>query len=324
MRYVLHYIIYREIIYAFQLICTFIGLINQSKMIGSRRLSKMFKRSMLSVTTLLVVISLALFGAGCVGNNSDDGGEAIMVKGSDTVLPLAQAEAEVFMSENPDKYVSIIGGGSGVGIAALIDGEVDIAMASREMKDVEIENAQNNGINPLQHTIAWDGISVIVNPENPISELTFEQIKAIYVGDVSNWNEVGGEDREIVVLSRDSSSGTYEYFKDEVLEGNEYRADALINPSTGSIIQTVMQNKAAIGYVGVAYLGNDVKALAVDAGEGTEEPTAENILSGAYPLARPLYFYTDGEPAGLNLEFIEFISSELGSETVLEVGYFPA
>ncbi|MCD4806358.1 MAG: PstS family phosphate ABC transporter substrate-binding protein [Methanococcoides sp.] len=284
----------------------------------------MFKRSILSVTTLLVVMSLALFGAGCVGNNSDDGGEAIMVKGSDTVLPLAQAEAEVFMSENPDKYVSIIGGGSGVGIAALIDGEVDIAMASREMKDVEIENAQNNGINPLQHTIAWDGISVIVNPENPISELTFEQIKAIYVGDVSNWNEVGGEDREIVVLSRDSSSGTYEYFKDEVLEGNEYRADALINPSTGSIIQTVSQNQNAIGYVGVAYLGNDVKALAVDAGEGAEEPTAENILSGAYPLARPLYFYTDGEPTGLNLEFIEFISSELGSETVLEVGYFPA
>ena len=284
----------------------------------------MFKRSMLSVTTLLVVMSLALFGAGCVGNNSDDGGEAIMVKGSDTVLPLAQAEAEVFMNENPGKYVSITGGGSGVGIAALIDGEVDIAMTSRAMKDVEIENAHNNGINPLQHTIAWDGISVIVNPENPISELTFEQIEAIYVGDVSNWNEVGGEDREIVVLSRDSSSGTYEYFKDEVLEGNEYRADALINPSTGSIIQTVMQNKAAIGYAGVAYLGNDVKALAVDAGEGAEEPTAENILSGAYPLARPLYFYTDGEPAGLNLEFIEFISSELGSETVLEVGYFPA
>lgn len=289
----------------------------------------MSKKSMSYVITLLLVTSLALFGAGCVGNDATDSGsdeemQSIQIKGSDTVLPLAQAEAEVFMMENTDSTVSIIGGGSGVGIAALIDGEVDIAMASRAMKESEIENAQANGVDPLQHTIAWDGISVVVNPENPVSDLTYEQLEAIYVGDISNWNEVGGEDREIVVLSRDSSSGTYEYFKDEVMEGNEYRADALINPSTGAIIQTVSQNPNAIGYVGVAYLDETVKALAVDKGEGAEDPTSENILSGAYPLARPLYFYTDGEPAGLALEFIEFISSETGEETIFEVGYFPA
>lgn len=285
----------------------------------------MSKKSISYMITLLLVTSLALFGAGCVGN---DGSEAemqsIMIKGSDTVLPLAQAEAEVFMMEYPDTSISIIGGGSGVGIAALIDGEIDIAMTSREMKGSEIENAQANGIDPLEQTIAWDGISVVVNPENPVSDLTFEQIKAIYVGDVSNWNEIGGEDREIVVLSRDSSSGTYEYFKDEVMEGNEYRADALINPSTGAIIQTVAQNKNAIGYVGVAYLDGTIKALAVDNGSGAEEPTSENILEGTYPLARPLYFYTNGEPTGLALEFIEFISSETGEETIFEVGYFPA
>lgn len=285
----------------------------------------MSKKSISYMITLLLVTSLALFGAGCVGN---DGSEAemqsIMIKGSDTVLPLAQAEAEVFMMEYPDTSVSIIGGGSGVGIAALIDGEIDIAMTSREMKGSEIENAQANGIDPLEQTIAWDGISVVVNPENPVSDLTFEQIKAIYVGDVSNWNEIGGEEREIVVLSRDSSSGTYEYFKDEVMEGNEYRADALINPSTGAIIQTVAQNKNAIGYVGVAYLDGTIKALAVDNGSGAEEPTSENILEGTYPLARPLYFYTNGEPTGLALEFIEFISSETGEETIFEVGYFPA
>ncbi|UGV41386.1 phosphate ABC transporter substrate-binding protein [Methanococcoides orientis] len=289
----------------------------------------MSKKSISYMITLLLVTSLALFGAGCVGNDSTDSGseeemQSIMIKGSDTVLPLAQAEAEVFMMENHDSIVSIIGGGSGVGIAALIDGEVDIAMTSRAMKESEIENAQANGINPLQQTIAWDGISVVVNPENPVSDLTYEQLEAIYVGDISNWNEVGGEDLEIVVLSRDSSSGTYEYFKDEVMEGNEYRPDALINPSTGAIIQTVSQNPNAIGYVGVAYLDGTVKPLAVDKGEGAEEPTSENILSGAYPLSRPLYFYTDGEPTGLALEFIEFVSSETGEETVFEVGYFPA
>ncbi|WP_135606798.1 PstS family phosphate ABC transporter substrate-binding protein [Methanococcoides sp. NM1] len=288
----------------------------------------MSRKSISYVITLLLITSLALFGAGCVGNDTTNSGseemQSIIIKGSDTVLPLAQAEAEEFMIENPESTISIIGGGSGVGIAALIDGEVDIAMASRAMKGSEIENAQANGVDPIQQTIAWDGISVVVNPENPVSDLTFEQLKAIYVGDISNWNEVGGEDREIVVLSRDSSSGTYEYFKDEVMEGNEYRADALINPSTGAITQTVSQNKNAIGYVGVAYLDETVKALAVDNGNGAEQPTSENILSGAYPLARPLYFYTDGEPTGLALEFIEFVSSETGTETIFEVGYFPA
>ncbi|MGM0770868.1 MAG: PstS family phosphate ABC transporter substrate-binding protein [Halobacteriota archaeon] len=295
----------------------------------------MFKKSISYMVMLLLITSLALFGAGCVGDDTADEGtdadygadeemKSIMIKGSDTVLPLAQAEAEVFMMEYPDKTISVIGGGSGVGIAALIDGEVDIAMASRGMKDSEVENAQANGINPLEHTIAWDGISVIVNPENPVSELTYEQLKAIYVGEISNWNEVGGEDREIVVLARDSSSGTYEYFKGEVMDGNEYRADALTNPSNGAIMQTASQNPNAIGYVGVAYLDDTVKALGVDKGDGALEPTSENIIAGTYPLARPLYFYTDGEPTGLALEFVEFVSSETGSETIFEVGYFPA
>ncbi|MDQ1274500.1 MAG: phosphate transport system substrate-binding protein [Euryarchaeota archaeon] len=296
-----------------------------------------------TVLTLLV-LGLVFLGIGCTGNeNSEDSSQveetssdatpetetsaaesqSITLKGSDTVLPLAQAEAEEFMIENSDKSVTVTGGGSGVGITALIDGEVDIATASREIKAEEIEAAQANGINPVETTIAYDGISVVVNPENPVTELTFDQLRGIYNGSISNWKDIGGDDLEIVVISRDSSSGTYEYFKEEVLQGDEYRADALTQPATGGIVGEVSQNPNAIGYIGVAYLDETVKALSLDAGNGSEAPTSENILSGAYPLSRSLYFYTDGEPSGLTKEFIDFVLSETGQSLVTEVGYFP-
>ncbi|HIH74594.1 MAG TPA: PstS family phosphate ABC transporter substrate-binding protein [Methanosarcina sp.] len=290
----------------------------------------------------LLVFGLIFLGIGCTGNDSgesqvDDtssegtpeagvpagGSQSITLKGSDTVLPLAQAEAEEFMIENSDKSVTVTGGGSGVGITALIDGEVDIATASREIKAEEIETAQSNGITPLETTIAYDGISVVVNPNNPVSELTFDQLRGIYNGSISNWQDVGGADSEIVVISRDSSSGTYEYFKEEVLQGDEYRADALTQPATGGIVGEVSQNPNAIGYIGIAYLDSSVKALNLDAGNGPEAPTSENVLSGAYPLSRSLYFYTNGEPSGLTKEFIDFVLSETGQNLVTEVGYFP-
>jgi len=284
-----------------------------------------------TVLTLLV-LGLVFLGIGCTGNENGEGSsegtpasgsESITLKGSDTVLPLAQAEAEEFMLENSDKSVTVTGGGSGVGITALIDGEVNIATASREIKAEEIEAAQANGINPVETTIAYDGISVVVNPENPVSDLTFDQLRGIYNGSISNWQDVGGDDLEIVVISRDSSSGTYEYFKEEVLQGDEYRPDALTQPATGGIVGEVSQNPNAIGYIGVAYLDESVKALNLDAGNGSEAPTSENILSGAYPLSRSLYFYTDGEPSGLTKEFIDFVLSETGQNLVTEVGYFP-
>lgn len=238
-------------------------------------------------------------------------------------MPLAQAEAEEFMNENPGKSVTVTGGGSGVGITALIDGEVDIATASREMRNEEVEYARVNGINPVEHAIAYDGISVIVNPQNPVSELTFGQLRGIYNGSVTNWKEVGGEDRPIVAISRDSSSGTYEYFKEEVLLGDEFRPDALTQPATGVIIGEVSQNPNAVGYIGVAYLDKSVKGLNLDGGNGSVPPTPENIISGAYPLSRPLYFYTNGEPSGLTKEFIDFVMSEKGQNLISEVGYFP-
>lgn len=292
----------------------------------------------------IMVLGLVFMGIGCTGTQNSEGSspvqetssegtpaaeapaaeaQGISLKGSDTVLPLAQAEAEEFMIAYPEKSVTVTGGGSGVGIAALIDGEVDIATASREMKADEIEAAKANGINPVEHTIAIDGISVIVNPNNPVSELTFDQLRGIYNGSISNWKDVGGEDSPIAVISRDSSSGTYEYFKEAVLLGDEYRPDALTQPATGGIVGEVSQNPNAIGYIGVAYLDESIKALSLDGGNGSEYPSSENIISGAYPLSRPLYFYTDGEPSGLTKEFIDYVMSEDGQSLVLEIGYFP-
>ena len=281
---------------------------------------------------ILLVLGLVFLGTGCTGNengegssgeSSASGSQSITLKGSDTVLPLAQAEAEEFMLEYSNKSVTVTGGGSGVGITALIDGEVDIATASREIKPEEISAAKTNGINPVETTVAYDGISVIVNPENPVSELTYDQLRGIYNGSIKNWKEVGGEDLEIVAISRDSSSGTYEYFKEEVLQGDEYRPDALTQPATGGIMGEVSQNPHAVGYVGVAYLDDSVKALNLGAGNGSEAPSPENIISGAYPLSRSLYFYTDGDPSGLTKEFIDFVLSERGQSLVTEAGYFP-
>lgn len=279
----------------------------------------------------ILIIGITFLGIGCV--DSENGADeqmaaeeelSIIIKGSDTVLPLSQAEAEEFMYKKPDTSLTVIGGGSGVGIAALIDDEVDIAMASRKMKDSELENAQSNGVNPIEHVIAWDGISVVVNPENQVSEMTFEQLRAIYNGEISNWNEVGGEDRTIAVITRDSSSGTYGYFQNNVLLGDEYRADALVQPATGAIVQETSQNRGAIGYIGFAYLDDSVKGLALDAGEGAVSPTPDAIISGTYPLSRPLYYYTDGEPTGLAKEYFDFVMSKEGQDIVTDVGYFPA
>ncbi len=184
---------------------------------------------------ILVIIGLVFLGIGCTEkgpspaantsatgapaeNVTAGGAESISVKGSDTILPVAQAEAEAFMNEsaNVEKSISVTGGGSGVGIAALIDKQVDIATASREINVKETENANKNGVNPVEYTIAYDGITAIVNPKNPVSNLTFAQLSGIYTGNISNWKDVGGEDKPIAVISRDSSSGTYAYFKEAV------------------------------------------------------------------------------------------------------------
>ncbi len=284
---------------------------------------------------ILLVIGLVFLGIGCAGknnegpsaaqNNSSTGSQSISVKGSDTILPLAQAEAEAFMNEgaNAGKSISVTGGGSGVGIAALIDKQVDIATASREININETENAKKNGVNPVEHTIAYDGITAIVNPKNPVSNLTFAQLSDIYTGKISNWKDVGGEDRPISVISRDSSSGTYAYFKEAVLNNSEYRPDALTQAATGAIVSEVSQNPNAIGYIGFAYLDSSVKALSLDKGNGSVPPSIDNIKTGKYPLSRALYMYTNGEATGLKKEFIDYTLSDKGQSIVTDVGYIP-
>lgn len=274
---------------------------------------------------IVLVIALILAASGCTDRNAADDTSSVLIKGSDTVLPLSQAMAEEYMIINQDSDVTIIGGGSGVGIAALIDGGTDIAMASREMKDAEITNAEQNGVNPVETTIAYDGISVVVNPDNPVDKLTFVQVRGIFNGTISNWKDVGGSDMQITVISRDSSSGTYEYFKKHALAGDDYRPDALTQAATGAIVQSVSQNKGAIGYIGIAYLSSGVKPVELST-DGTSfvTPSVGSIKSGEYPLARALYYYTSGEPAGAAADFIDYILSDEGAAVIEDVGYIPA
>lgn len=284
-----------------------------------------FKRY--TILTLLLV-GFVFLEIGCSAGTSvqtatSDKAQNISVKGSDTIMPLAQAEAKEFMNENSGKTVSVIGGGSGVGIASLINGQVNIATSSRKMTSEEIKVAKAKGINPIKRTIAYDGITVVVNPSNPVSKLTSAQLRGIYNGSISNWKQVGGEDKLIVVNCRDSNSGTYADFQKDVMLGDKYQPDILIQSTTEGVITTVSQNPGAIGYVGFAYFNKNTKALSLDNGKGSVTPTAESILSGAYPLSRSLYFYTNGEPSGLTKEFSDFVMSAKGQSLVSKVGYVP-
>ena len=247
------------------------------------------------------------------------GRRTLVLTGSTTVLPIAQLCAEKFMDQHPDVNISVRGGGSGVGIAALIDGTCDIAMASRPMKTKELKSARGKGINPLATVIAKDGIAIIVHPSNPLSEITLAQLKDIYTGKISNWKDVGGKPGKIVVISRDVASGTFEVFKKIVLKGAKTRADALMLASNKAVSTTVEKTPGAIGYVGLGYISSKVKALAVDG----VEPTKETVVSGKYKLARPLYLYTDGKPTGLAKEFIDFVLSPEGQEIVDKIGFVP-
>ena len=262
--------------------------------------------------------------------SSDSSALYIENKGSDTIVNLALAWAERYQSENPDVRISVTGGGSGTGIASLINGTVDIANASRQIKQEEIDDAKANGVDPVEIIIARDAIAVIVNAENPVNQLTLQQISDIYSGKITNWKDVGGDDRPIVKLSRETNSGTHVYFLETVLrKGNSedetlFSMDTLLLPSSEGIIAEVRQNPNAIGYDGLGYVPEDLKMIAIAKEADTYVlPSIPTVNDKSYPIARDLYMYTNGEPTGVIKEYIEWILSEEAQAIVAELGFVP-
>jgi phosphate transport system substrate-binding protein len=282
--------------------------------------------------SLLLILALL---SGCAPRQVGADGQPsasliIQNKGSDTLVNLALAWAEAYMKLHPEVRISVTGGGSGIGIAALINGTLDIANASREMKKEEIAAAKANGITPVEFTVARDAIAVVVHPDNPVEQLTLQEIADIYTGRITNWREVGGEDRPIVLLSRESNSGTYVYFLENVIRLGKssskalFSPDTLLMPSSEGISVEVRENRNAIGYDGLGYVTPDQKVIAV-ARDGRSPyilPSAESVNNNSYPVARALYMYTPGEPTGQVKTFLDWIMAD-GQAIVPTLGFVP-
>ena len=244
----------------------------------------------------------------------------ISIKGSTTVLPIAQKIAEAYMKENPEISISISGGGSGNGIKAIIDGTTDIADSSRFIKGKEIKLAMEKGRYPVPFSVAYDCIVPVLHPTNTVKNLTTDQLKAIYKGEIKNWEKVGGPDRRIVVVSRDTSSGTYEVWAKKVMKKERVFPGALLQASNGAVLQTVASNKNAVGYIGLGYMNKSVKPITVNNVKGTSATT----LNGTYPVGRPLYMFTNNWPEGEIVKFINYIlHPEKGQKLISDIGFVP-
>jgi phosphate transport system substrate-binding protein len=243
----------------------------------------------------------------------------LVIKGSTTVLPIAQKAAEAYMAENPDVKISLSGGGSGNGIKAIIDGTADIGNASRFIKQKEVGLAVSKDVYPVPFRVALDAIVPVVNGKNSVNDLTMTQLKDIYLGKIKDWKEIGGTPGKIVVISRDSSSGTFGVWKELVMKDERVIPSALTVPSNGGIVQAVTTTPGAIGYVGLGYLTGEIKAIKVDGVEGSEQ----NTLNGSFPISRGLFMFTKGWPEGETMDFISFILSRKGQDLVKEAGSIP-
>jgi len=288
-------------------------------------------------TLLLGLIILMLLSA-CKTSDSPESTKTdksetdyIENKGSDTIVNLALAWAEQYQTLHPEVSISVTGGGTGTGIAALINNTVDIANASRQIKSEEVIAAKANSVDPVEIIISKDAIAIVVNPENPVDQLTIQQISDIYSGKINNWSEVGGEDRPIVRLSRETNSGTHVYFLENVLRLGEkdnktlFSTDTLLLPSSQGITTETSQNPNAIGYDGLGYVTPDLKVVAVAVNsEGPYIlPSADTVNQGTYPIARDLYMYTDGQPTGVKRAYLDWIRSAEGQKIVKDLGFVP-
>ncbi len=295
------------------------------------------KRSTLLAVALSVVLALGAFGlVGCGGSSSESSttGESttgtestlsgsINVAGSDTMVNLAQAWSEGFMTVNPSVNIAVKGGGSGTGITALINGTTDFANSSRAVKDEEKTEAEGKGVTIVETAVAKDGISVIVNPANKVADLTVDQLGQIYRGEITNWSKVGGADAPIVLIGRDTSSGTYEYFKEEVVGKDKEYAKSMRNlASTQAIIDEVGKNANAIGYVGIGYAENAGSKVTRIKLNGIED-TVDNVLNATYPLSRDLYMDSNGEPKDVMKAYLDWILGPDGQKVVTDQGYVP-
>ncbi len=271
----------------------------------------------LPILSLIFLIMIAVV-TGCSRDQNNK--SKIVIKGSTTVLPITQKAVEAYSKINDSVSISISGGGSGEGIKALIDGNTDIANSSRQLKEVETKLAAEKKLSIKEIPVAYDMIVPVVHPDNPVKNLTIDQLKAIYDGSINNWKQIGGKDGKIIAVSRDTSSGTYEVWHEKVMHKTDVKKDALLQASNGAIVSTVSQNPKAIGYIGYGYINDRVRPLTVNGIEGT----IENGKSGKFPVSRKLYIFINEEKVTDKAkEFIDYILGAEGQALVQEAGFIP-
>jgi phosphate transport system substrate-binding protein len=275
------------------------------------------------------IVFVPLFFACAYDNKAKT--DSIQIKGSDTIVNLIQVLAENFVQSHPNLNISVTGGGSGTGFASLINKTCNIAMSSREIEEKEVALAKQSNVEPIGFKVGLDGLVVIVNKNNPVSKLTLAELRNIFMAKITNWKEVGGQDKTIVVLSRESNSGTHMFFKERVIRNNdinssdEFTIHSLMMSSSQAVYDEVLQNPNALGYVGMGFVNNKIKVISVSLDKDNKYvyPTANTIIDNSYPISRPLYLYTDGKPKGLVEMFIDYALSNEGQKVVIDTDFVP-